>query len=69
MPDGTVQVVRELASDVCRCRRRKMSRKSFCLDCYHRLPPELQQGLYKPLAGGYVAAYLKAWAWLEALEA
>jgi hypothetical protein len=64
--EATGYALKELLGRICRCGRRKESKKTFCPLCYSSLPEEMKKGLYKPLAEGYVAAYLTAWKWLEA---
>ena len=63
MTFGTVEAVKALAGGICWCGKRKTAKESFCPECYHKLPRDLQRGLYKSLADGYVPAYLTARRW------
>lgn len=56
---------RNLLGTICHCRRHKQSRRSFCYDCYKRLPKHQQQNLYKILDFGYQEAYDAAVRFLE----
>lgn len=52
--------VLELGSSQCRCGRAKGRRKSFCPQCYGRLPERLKMRLYARCGGGYEEAYDEA---------
>jgi hypothetical protein len=65
MNDATKYALKELRGTRCRCGRAKEAKRTFCTLCYYDLPPEMRKALYRPLAEGYVEAYLKAWKWLE----
>ena len=56
---------KSLLSTRCVCKGIKIKRKSFCLDCYRRLPKNLRHNLYKILDFGYQGAYDQAVEYLE----
>ncbi len=57
--------LKELRSNECRCGRNKQPGKSFCFNCYKRLPWDMQRALYRYLHEGYPQAYDEAAAFLE----
>lgn len=53
-------LVQELLGTVCRCGKKKGSRKTFCHSCYFSLPKPMQTALYRRVGAGYEAAYAQA---------
>jgi hypothetical protein len=53
-------MIHELGSEVCRCGAPKRSKRSFCRQCYYRLPLVLQTRLYCRVGHGYEEAYQEA---------
>lgn len=47
----------ELKSEQCHCDRPKRRGQAVCGVCWCRLPPELRDELYRPVGGGFEAAY------------
>lgn len=54
----------ELRSDMCCCEGQKKPGRSFCYDCYKKLPPDMQRALYQRIRDGYEEAYDAAVKWL-----
>lgn len=61
------ELVKELLGTVCVCLKGKGSRKTFCYECYRKLPKTLQNDLYKSFGEGYEEAYREAIKVLEGL--
>ena len=57
---------RDLVAEVCLCRKPKKRGRSFCLDCYLRLPVNIQRALWRRCGDGYEEAYVAAKEWLLA---
>ena len=53
-------------AEVCLCRKPKKRGRSFCLDCYLRLPVNIQRALWRRCGDGYEEAYVAAKEWLLA---
>jgi hypothetical protein len=65
-----IDAIQELRGNVCQgCRGRKETMKSFCLDCYRRLPAATQSALYKRVENGYAAQYRAAKEYLKTEKA
>lgn len=47
----------ELNGTVCRCKRHKAARQTFCKVCYYALPIQIRRDLYKGVGEGYIEAY------------
>ena len=60
MQDNTLQLIEELAGEVCRCGKRKAGKMTFCAGCYRRLPHPMQMALYRRVGQGYEEAYAAA---------
>lgn len=52
----------------CRCGNTKASGKSFCRECWNRLPRDIGRRLYRLIGDGYEAAYTAACRFLEGEE-
>lgn len=65
MTEHTMDLVRELRGNKCRCGEGKPSGKTFCYNCYHSLPDELKKRLYKRIGQGYEEAHAEAVAILK----
>jgi hypothetical protein len=47
------------------CRQPKVSNRSFCGRCYHALPKNMQNDLWRRFGSGYEGAFAAAQAWLR----
>lgn len=47
------------------CQREKKSRMAFCRECYHRLPPRIQEKLWKHFRSGFEQAFDEALHYLK----
>lgn len=62
----TINLIRELAGDKCRCGKAKRPKQTFCRSCYFSLPEPMRAALYDRIGEGYEQAYGNAVAHLEA---
>ncbi len=60
MTNEQITLVRELRGTACECGRKKMTMQTFCRQCYHSLPEEVQKELYRGLGRGYEEAVDRA---------
>jgi hypothetical protein len=60
-------LVAELKAPICRCGNKKANVKTFCTDCYWKLPPLMRMALYQRIGEGYEEARAKAVAYLVGL--
>ena len=56
-PSRLLELVRELSGTKCRCGRPKQTNKTFCGQCYYKLPEKMRMALYRRLGHGYEEAY------------
>jgi hypothetical protein len=61
-------LLRELQGELCQCGARKFQKRSFCVECYERLPVAMQNALYKRLSDGYEGAYMAALQFLRGAQ-
>jgi hypothetical protein len=54
------ELTKRLQSGRCRCGGPKAPGRTFCKECYFRLPPAFRQSLYQRVGKGYAQAYAAA---------
>jgi hypothetical protein len=59
------EAVKLLGQQLCACGAAKVRKTAFCGSCYHALPDELRQGLWRKIGKGFEAAYEAALAHLR----
>ena len=56
-----IEIIKSLGSEICpMCSRKKVYKRSFCMDCFRKLSPRMQERLYLPFGKGYCSAFRDA---------